>query len=35
MEYLENMLTDKGLQVSDNKVKAIAQPPRPKNQLKL
>ena len=35
MEYLGNLLTDKGLQVSDEKIEAIAQAPRPKNQSEL
>ena len=35
MEYLGNLLTDKGLQVSDDKAEAIAQAPRPKNQSEL
>ena len=35
MEYLENVLTDKGLQVSDDKVKAIVQASRPKDQSEL
>ena len=35
MEYLGNVLTDKGLQVSDDKVKAIVQAPRPKDQSEL
>lgn len=35
MEYLGNVLTDKGLQVSDDKGKAIAQAPRPKDQSEL
>ena len=35
MEYLGNVLTDKGLQVSDDKVEAIVQAPRPKDQSEL
>ena len=35
MEYLGNVLTNKGLQVSDDKVEAIAQAPRQKNQSEL
>ena len=35
MEYLGNVLTDKGLQVSDDKVEAIVQAPRPKEQSEL
>ena len=32
MEYLGNVLTDNGLQVSNDKVEAIVQAPRPKDQ---
>ena len=35
MEYLGNVLTDSGLQVSDDKVEAIVQAPRPKDQSEL
>ena len=35
MEYLGNILTDKGLQVSDDKVEAMVQAPRPKDQSEL
>ena len=35
MEYLGNFLTDIGLQLSDDKVKAIVQAPRPKDQSEL
>ena len=35
MEYLGNVLTDKGLQVSDDNVKAIVQALRPKDQSEL
>ena len=35
MEYLGNVLTDKGLQISDDKVKAVVQAPRPKDQSEL
>ena len=35
MEYLANVLTDKGLHVSDDKVEAIVQAPRPKDQSEL
>ena len=35
MEYLGNFLTAKGLQVSNDKVKAIVQAPRPKDQSEL
>ena len=35
MEYLGNILTYKGLQVSDDKVEAIGQASRPKHQSEL
>ena len=35
MEYLGNLLSDKGLQVSDDKVEAIVQAQRPKDQSEL
>ena len=35
MKYLGNVLTDKGLQVSDDQVEAIARASRPKNQSQL
>jgi len=35
MEYLGNVLTDKGLKVSDDKVEAIVHAPRPKDQSEL
>ena len=35
MEYVRNVLTYKGLQVSDDKVEAIGQAPRPKDESEL
>ena len=35
MEYLGNLLTDEGLQTSDDKVEAIVQAPRPEDQSEL
>ena len=35
MEYMGNVLTDSGLQISDDKVEAIVQAPRPKDQSEL